>query len=325
MIPHHIVFIHGIGNNWKNFSKWLEKVARKEFNNTVLRISSQKPPDNSLSCYEALWYEITQPDQDELWNRLFPWMRPRGKFPKWSELRINPLNIIYRLKYWSWLRKVVVSHQGDLIAYLKSPGVDKYTLIHDKIYAAIESCKERTLPTEATFQNPALLTVVTHSLGAVIASDMLYDTLVKKTKWWPLQIRLANMISLGSPLALYALRYGLGEKHFQKPLRMQDKHGLWINVYDPQDVIGYPLKSLNEAYKAAVFLDKEINAGQWWNPWHLLIQNTPFCHNLYLKDRTVGALIGQKAALDWLKANRPDMKAALEREYEEYRKRAVTM
>ena len=45
--------------------------------------------------------------------------------------------------------------------------------------------------------------------------------------------------------------------------------GEWINFYNKSDIIGYPLKSLNEAYSKAVTEDKEVNDGgllESWNP-----------------------------------------------------------
>ena len=37
--------------------------------------------------------------------------------------------------------------------------------------------------------------------------------------------------------------------------------GEWINFYDRDDVIAYPLRSLNPAYKAVITDDREINVG----------------------------------------------------------------
>lgn len=317
MIPHHIIFIHGIGDKRSGFSLGLQQNIRAVVRNAVRDLTSGYPPDDAIHFHEALWSRITQNDQDRLWNDLFHKLGERN-LPM-MQLPRNPRSWLFRLKYWSWLRKLVVNYQGDLIAYIESPGANKYGQIHEVIYESINGCTTRTLTTEATAQNPALLTIVAHSLGAVIASDMLYDTLVRKTRWWPSQLRLANLISLGSPLALYKLRYGYGTDTFQETIRMQDPHGLWINIYDPQDVIGYPLKSLNRAYAEAVTFDKEINAGQWWNPRHLLLQHTPFSHDLYFEDDTVAAIIGRKAALDWLRTNRTELQPGLVREYDAYR------
>lgn len=330
MIPHHVIFIHGIGDASEGFSLRLQDPILKEFSQTVLRLTKHAPPANGIHFREALWSSVTHKQQDELWNTLFPLtqyadipMRSRVTLRgSLKDFRKDPKfwvkSWLQSLKYWSWFRKLVVVYQGDLIAYIESPGENKYRLIHDRIYNAILECTKLTIQTEATPQNPALVTVVGHSLGSVIASDMLYDTLEKKSRWWPVQLRLANLFSLGSPLTLYTLRYKASAREFQHPVRMQDSRGLWVNLYDPQDIVGYPLKPLNAAYDSAVFLDKEINLGNWWNFWHLLLRNTPFNHYIYLEDYTVAKIIGRKAALDWIWTNTPEMATELTREYASY-------
>lgn len=44
----------------------------------------------------------------------------------------------------------------------------------------------------------------------------------------------------------------------------------WLNFYDPDDVLGYPLKPINAAYDNVVTDDITINVGSWfstsWNP-----------------------------------------------------------
>lgn len=315
-IPHYIVVIHGIGDKCDGFSGWLQGKIKSEFANTVLRISSSKPPEDAIHFCEALWYRVTQEDQDLLWDTLFPLMKTRSISK--TELAKSPMSLLRRLKYMTFFRKLVVNFQGDIIAYIESPGANKYRLIHDKIYQAFEACAKDIFEAAVTPQSPVLLTVVGHSLGAVIASDILYDALAKRTRWWPPQLRLANMMSLGSPLALYKLRHGSETDSFTKTITMQDPNGRWINFYDPQDIVGYPIKELNEAYRNAVFHDKEINVGQWWNPWHFILQSTPFNHNLYLKDRIVAKAIGRKVALDWLRSNHPHLEQRLQREYDDY-------
>lgn len=320
MIPHHIVFIHGIGEERVELSNVLRARILKACAQTVLRISGEDLRTGAIHCIEALWSDITQDPQDVLWNRLFsPWMKNRVM--PWKALPWHPANWWYRLRYWAWLRRLVIDLQGDLIAYIEAPGANRYQRIHDRIFTAFDACAKVTVASEATFQRPGCVTVVAHSLGAVIASDLLYDVHKKRrSRWWPSQLRLANFISMGSPLALYSLRYELAEKGFQRPVRMQDEQGVWINIYDPQDVIGYPLKGLNDAYRAAVFVDKEINVGQWWNPRHLLLQHTPFNHHLYWEDRYVAEVIGRKVALDWLRINVPELERRLKDEYGRYEK-----
>jgi hypothetical protein len=54
---------------------------------------------------------------------------------------------------------------------------------------------------------------------------------------------------MGSPLALFGLRYGL--ENFTKPVRPQ----VWLNFYYRQDVAALALKPLNSAYAEAVTED----------------------------------------------------------------------
>jgi hypothetical protein len=328
MIPHHIVFIHGIGDEPGGYSAWIKKRIFAAFSKSVYRLTRQSPPEDSLHFVETLWSSVTQEQQDDLWNTLFPKMETKGMPMRLSwkhilrefltDLLLDPKRWWYQLRYWSWVRKTIVVYQGDLIAYIESPGQNKYKAIHEKVYGDIKACAKRTVETEATVQNPALMTIVAHSLGSVIASDLLYDTLERKNRWWPAQIRLANFFSLGCPLSLYTLRYKDSAVEFKHPVRMQDPHGLWINIYDRQDVIGYPLKLLNQAYNDAVFVDKEISLGHWWNFWHLLLRNTPFNHYMYWEDYAVAKIIGKKAALDWLQTNRLDLAGELKPLYDKY-------
>jgi hypothetical protein len=193
---------------------------------------------------------------------------------------------------------LILNYIGDSISYV--PGWSKYQRIHDEVLSAIGAFQK----TSNHEQQPLLLTIVAHSLGSVIASDLLSRmTAIETRPLWPTGVRLANFISLGCPLALYVLRHELKQTAPLDPIRLQDPHGVWINVYDPQDILAYPLKHLNSAYKESILADMEINAGQRWNPIHRLMQMTPLSHFLYWYDDTVADIIGRKAALDWLRSN----------------------
>ena len=52
----------------------------------------------------------------------------------------------------------------------------------------------------------------------------------------------------------------------------------WLNYYDPDDVLGYPLKVINRAYDDVVDLDKAINVGGLFSSWN------PLSHNKYWTD-----------------------------------------
>ncbi len=53
----------------------------------------------------------------------------------------------------------------------------------------------------------------------------------------------------------------------------------WQNYYDPDDVLGWPLKPLSDGYRKAVTVDKDINVGGPLSSW------TPLSHNEYWEDR----------------------------------------
>ncbi len=72
--------------------------------------------------------------------------------------------------------------------------------------------------------------------------------------------------TLGSPIALWSLRYRNFGKPIQVPSLKFGNHyrnlvGEWVNFYDKADIIGYPLKELNADYNAAVTSDRAVRVG----------------------------------------------------------------
>ncbi len=323
MISHYVLFIHGIGDEKAGFSRGLSDKIREGFAATITRLLSKEPPQDGIAFREAMWSDITQNDQKLLWKRLFPSLGSKS-LSIWSWLR-QPSTWIPRAQQWSPAREFVVHYLGDPIAYVKSPGINKYNQIHERVLSCINECAQDANRQRATPQKPALLTIVAHSLGSVIASDLFYDV-KNKGRSWPSGVRFANFITMGSPLVLYVLRYGFEKPKaanalppLSSPIEMDDPDGLWMNIFDPQDPLGYPLKPLNKAYEQAVFTDKVINAGQWWKVWQWWKQASPLSHTLYWKDETVAEIIGRKAALDWLRENEPDLGPRLKQEYADYK------
>lgn len=313
MIPHYTLLIHGMGEARAKFGLKLVEPARREFIETVGKFGAVPAPA-SFTIAETMWSDITQEDQDRLWNLLFGKTLGSREL-NWGSTLQQPLKWARRVRYWAYFRRFVLNYLGDPIAYI--PCLIKYQQIQHRISSALTRYQNDASIHGATAQNPALLTVVAHSLGSVIFSDLFHD-MTRRYNTWPSEIRLANFFSLGSPIALYRLRYG-AQDPFNQPLLVQDPDGLWINVYDPQDILGYPLKPLNREYQAAVFADKEINAGQWWNPIHWLQGMTPFSHLLYWKDAVVAQMIGRKAALDWLRLNDLALAPKLKPLYDDYK------
>ena len=70
-----------------------------------------------------------------------------------------------------------------------------------------------------------------------------------------------------------------------KPIARPTPHFEWINIYDPDDALGWPLQPLSPGY-AALVQDRAINAGQGMVNWILKSWN-PWSHAAYWDDRQV--------------------------------------
>lgn len=126
----------------------------------------------------------------------------------------------------------------------------------------------------------APLCIVSHSLGTVITSNYFYDLQAQKAKIeigdTPLEKgeTLTSVYTLASPIPFWSLRYPGFDRPIAVPSEKIQQHypdleGEWINFYNDSDIMGYPLKSLNQAYFEAVKEDKVVDAGgllDSWNP-----------------------------------------------------------
>ena len=144
-MSNYVVFVHGIGEQQpgysSGFAKRLTTAYRKE-----LTTAKNYIVEGELVFEECYWADITQPDEQELQKRL----GTRGL-----------------------LRKLMLGSLGDAVAYSKLPyPPDKYGEIQMRFAAVID--KVAHLAREADDRQDSL-TVISHSLGTVIASDGIWD------------------------------------------------------------------------------------------------------------------------------------------------------
>ncbi|MCK6580239.1 MAG: chemotaxis protein [Anaerolineae bacterium] len=183
-----------------------------------------------------------------------------------------------------FLRRFLVELMGDAFAYQPVRG-DR--TVYDTIHAVLAETL-RLLAGEAGAGAP--LAIIAHSLGSIIASNFIYDLQVdpfrpmigEKTRAQmsqpptPLEMgeTLTLLYTLGSPLAIWSLRFA----NFGKPIRMPAPNlnqyyplltGEWVNFYDADDMVGFPIKTLNDQYRDTVTQDRPVNIGrilESWNP-----------------------------------------------------------
>ena len=148
-------------------------------------------------------------------------------------------------------------------------------------YDGIHHCFAKSLQNLAERAGSnAPLFIVSHSLGTVIASNYIYDLQAQKAQIdigdTPLERgeTLVSFYTLASQIPFWSLRH----PNFDRPIRVPSEkltshysglQGEWVNFFNKSDVMGYPLKSLNDAYGNAVTEDKEVNNGgllESWNP-----------------------------------------------------------
>jgi hypothetical protein len=221
---HYIVFVHGIGEQQSGSYSAFGERLRDAYESAVQNTGKPKLASDSFEWEEAYWADITQPDQQVM------------------KSKAGMKGI---------LRQFSIGSIGDVVAYSKLPyPPDKYGEIQKRFAETINKLSQKAKKNADT---QASLTVIAHSLGSVIASDGIYDLTSKNAL--PQNLKLDNFFTMGSPIALYGLRYGL--VNFTKPIRPK----LWVNFYYPQDLIAFPLKTLNPAYASAVAEDNSLSPG----------------------------------------------------------------
>jgi len=180
------------------------------------------------------------------------------------------------------LRKFTLTALGDATAYQKTncnEASDTYGRIHERVKEKVRDLYRTELE-----QQDCPLIVLAHSLGGHIMSNYIWD--LQKTSDNDLSAfekmdHLAGMITFGCNIPLFTFAYDkVVPINFPgKSLSAENKiKAKWNNYYDPDDVLGYPLKAINSDYASVVDDDIAINAGGILSHWN------PACHSAYWTD-----------------------------------------
>jgi hypothetical protein len=220
---------------------------------------------NTVAWQRGYWADVLNSREADLWDDLS---------------RDNDLDL-------SKLRKFVLNAFGDALAYRETdlPGRGGvYDQIHDKVRKHLGAL-------EAQLDHPHCpIMVVAHSLGAAIMSDYTWNeqshnaqargtTPVEKME------TLCGLVTFGCNIPLFTLAFKKQDvKAIEFPARNlpPDVKGeaKWMNYYDPDDVLGWPLKPLSASYNKAVTEDVAINVGGIFSSW------TPQSHGEYWTDNS---------------------------------------
>jgi hypothetical protein len=228
---------------------------------------------DALETQPVWWGDLFQADEDDLWRRMTE---------------------AHRLD-WAWMRKFVMAVLADAVAYRRpNPGqYDHYQAVHQRVHERLSDLSKR-----AGAGTP--LVVAAHSLGSVIFSDHVWDEQRRRGPGRDALTRcqtLAGIITFGSNIPLFTL--GLPEitpiafpppgDALSEAVRAAAR---WMNYYDPDDVLGYPLREISPSYAATVTEDVAINVGNLLESWN------PTSHTAYWDDETfIDRVAAQLAAV----------------------------
>ncbi|WP_150271271.1 chemotaxis protein [Paenibacillus tepidiphilus] len=279
-----VIVIHGLGKQHEDFASAFIKDLYKSF----AQISGEDNPEDRIVIKPVWWASVFAEREEELKNRL--------------------VGAPYNLRY-TELREFMIHYLADAVAYQPLEGGDQnYEAVHRTI-----SRKLNQLSIEAGTDTP--LCVISHSLGSVIASNFFYDLQYGRQKPEIVNpesaLERGDTLSLfytcGTTLPLWSLRYATFDKPIQVPSKgfsasHPNVQGEWVNFYDKDDVLGYPLKSIHPEYDKAVTADEDVNVGTLLNNWN------PLCHNGYLKSGKVINRIAEGLNTLWKQVyeERPD-------------------
>ena len=175
------------------------------------------------------------------------------------------------------LRGIMLNLVGDALAYQES---ERGRLVYDAIHEHLDQARRDVRDQVGTSVE---YSIVAHSLGSVIASDYCHNNRDNFT--------LTNFFTMGSPIALWCMRAGMPSAA-DKPIEVVRPHGAWINILDDDDVIGWPLKAINEHYDRAVDFDYITQIGG------VMSRTLPTSHRGYWSDGNAHKPIAKKIALD---------------------------
>ncbi len=323
-----VMLVHGVEISNPDFAVKAIGLLRRSFS-----AAAGVDADEALVIRTAFWAPVSQPYEDRLLRRLGG---ERGQwFYDWlqrSSTRVDAgslgalvgagLSGLLRVLpggpdlHYPTLRWLLIQYLGDAIAYQTSPGDSR---LYDEVHAVLA----RTLRGLATDAGPdAPLCVLGHSMGTIISSNYFYDLQAAggvypsgPTAELPAPVRaemgdsaleraetLSLLYTLGSPLAMWTLRYSDAE--LDRPVVVPDPRlpahhpgvrGGWTNVYDPDDVFASELRTLGPGYTCAVTDDRR-SVGPRPLGW------TPAAHLGYWNNAALMTAIGTELATLWQQA-----------------------
>ncbi|HMP71879.1 MAG TPA: hypothetical protein PKE55_01315 [Kiritimatiellia bacterium] len=253
MTPLALLPVHGMGSTQPSYAEPLRKRLRRELG----------PAPRANITFEPIYYQdIIQDHQERVWrdmnqNARLSWKRAR------------------RFMLYAFSDAASLEHQSH------RPD-SAYILAQERIRDTLHNLLHRGLP-------PSTPTVLLpYSLGCQVLSNYIWDANKDQGIWALkpldeppevldfLKFRTLRLIlSTGCNIPLFVA----GLKTI-RPISRPHPKFRWLNFYDKDDVLGWPLKPLSPGYDRLVEQDIPVNSGNLFTAW------TPFSHTGYWTNST---------------------------------------
>jgi hypothetical protein len=259
-----LLTIHGMGETPKNYHKlFLERVKKYVGENDWKNVA-----------FESIYYQdILQANQAEIYHRMKPRIR------------------------WQGLRRFLLYNFSDAASldYRKEEANSAYQQAQSRISSALhnvyEKCGRRDVP----------VVILAYSLGCHVISNYIWDAqqaspsagIWKKSKSLKegaetnfLRLpSLQHLITVGCNIPVFVAGY-----KSIAPFRKPNRTFKWLNLYDKDDILGWPLEPLSPSYRKLV-KDVQINANEKFSD--LLLKSwNPYSHENYFGDSAVVRSVG---------------------------------
>ncbi len=244
----HIIFlIHGIGDgtpgdDYQVFEEHLKKAYCDQHK------CADSDWAKKFAIKPIIWDAATCDPETAIYSRSFGAVRPNDRS---LVAETNPFLAALNLPNTRAWRYFMTFFVGDAIAY-----VDEFDNgIRRKVWEQMAT----ELKLDGASQPP--FSIVGHSLGSVIAYDFVYalnsspgkifdlspdpskNIKLAASKIISLQQAFTNLITFGSPIALFWMRRrDLWERNFVN-LSNPVQQGKWLNFWDDDDIVAYPLRN----------------------------------------------------------------------------------
>lgn len=246
-----VFIIHGMGDPEPSYAEGLIRRLRRRLGQAAAGVEFE-------ACY---WAPILEDPQDRIWAKLLA----SGRMDKRG------------------MRRWVLSALGDPATYLSGffkAGQPVYADVHECIRSHLEKLEQRIGAADGP------LVVLAHSLGGVMVSNYIWDEMhgkgIGKTGFERTKT-LTGLITYGCNIPLFVPpSRTITCIRFPSPA-LPGRYGpaaAWENVYDPDDLLGYPLAGIWDDTQGTVITDIAINAGGFLG----LMGETPLSHTLYDRD-----------------------------------------